>query len=55
MVQDNHLRPFPSKPFSRKAKEEIQITWDSNFAMIHLVKVASQGAGGEDAPQNFRF
>jgi hypothetical protein len=23
----NHLRSFPSKPFSRIAKEEIEITW----------------------------
>jgi hypothetical protein len=25
--RDNHLRSFPSKPFSRIAKEEIEITW----------------------------
>jgi hypothetical protein len=25
--RNNHLRSFPSKPFSRIAKEEIEITW----------------------------
>jgi hypothetical protein len=25
--RENHLRSFPSKPFSRIAKEEIEITW----------------------------
>jgi hypothetical protein len=25
--RDSHLRSFPSKPFSRIAKEEIEITW----------------------------
>ena len=25
--RDNHLRSFPSKPFSRIAKEKIEITW----------------------------
>ena len=25
--RENHLRSFPSKPFSRIAKEEIGITW----------------------------
>ena len=25
--RDNHLRSFPSTPFSRIAKEEIEITW----------------------------
>jgi hypothetical protein len=45
---ENHLRSFPPKPFSRIAKEEIEITWGSNFAMIFLVKVVSQGRGGRD-------
>jgi hypothetical protein len=25
--RENHLRSFPSKPFSRIAEEEIEITW----------------------------
>jgi hypothetical protein len=25
--RENHLRSFPSKPFSRIAKEEIELTW----------------------------
>ena len=46
--RENHLRSFPSKPFSRIAKEEIEITMGPNFAMILLVKTASQGGGGKD-------
>ena len=31
--RENHLRSFPSKPFSRIAKEEIEITW--GFKLRH--------------------